>query len=64
MIVNGVAHDAAAPQSVRQLIVSLGIEPRGIAVAINGEVVRRSSWDDTMVATSDVIEIVTAVAGG
>jgi len=51
-------------ESVHQLLQRLSIEPRGVAVAINGEVVRRSDWSATYVADDSAIEIVTAVAGG
>ncbi len=51
-------------ESVRDLLTRLGIEPRGIAVAIDGEIVRRSDWEATPVVDESVIEIVTAVAGG
>jgi len=64
VIVNGVARSATGVISVTALIEELGITPRGIAVAINGEIVRRSAWPTAMVQESDVVEIVTAVAGG
>ena len=38
--------------------------PRGVAVAINGEVVPKSTWGRTVVAAGDEVEIVTAAAGG
>jgi sulfur carrier protein len=37
---------------------------RGLAVAINGEVVPRSSWATTRVEDQDAIEILRAVGGG
>lgn len=37
---------------------------RGIAVAVNGEVVPRSSWENTRLDDADRVEILTAVAGG
>jgi sulfur carrier protein len=37
---------------------------RGIAVAVNGSVVPRSSWEETRLDVDDKIEILTAVAGG
>lgn len=37
---------------------------RGIAVAVNGEVVPRGSWDTTTVRPRDEIEILTATQGG
>ena len=64
MIVNGESRDQTTPTSVSALIRALGIEPRGVAVAINGEIARRSGWDVTLVHAGDVVEIVTAVAGG
>jgi sulfur carrier protein len=42
----------------------LSIESRGVAVAIDGEVVRRSEWFQTRIEDGNAIEIVTAVAGG
>ena len=51
-------------ESVDQLLRRLSIEPRGVAVALNGEVVRRSEWSITLIADDSAIEIVTAVAGG
>jgi sulfur carrier protein len=38
--------------------------PRGIAVARNGAVVPKSSWETTPLVPGDRIEIVTAAAGG
>ena len=51
-------------ESVAGLLTRLAIEPRGVAVAIDGEVVRRSAWTQTLVLDNSVIEILTAVAGG
>lgn len=43
----------------------LGDPPRsGIAVAVNGEVVPRATWPDTVLVDGDVVEVVTAVQGG
>lgn len=39
-------------------------EPRGIAVAVNGMIVPKSKWNDTVVNENDNIEIVHAVQGG
>lgn len=60
---NGVDRDAAG-LSIESLLALAGIEPRGIAVAVDGEIVRRSRWADTIVADESSIEIVTAAAGG
>jgi len=37
---------------------------RGIAVAVDGEVVPRDRWDDTVLADGQRVEVVQAVQGG
>jgi sulfur carrier protein len=61
--VNGVEHEHL-DESVSDLVARLEIEPRGIAVAIDGEIVRRADWNTTRINDQNVVEIVTAVAGG
>jgi sulfur carrier protein len=51
-------------ETVAELLRRRSIEPRGIAVALNGEVVHRSEWETTPVPDGTSIEIVTAAAGG
>ena len=41
-----------------------GEEPRGVAVAVDGEVVPRSAWHRTPLREGQQIEVVTAVQGG
>jgi sulfur carrier protein len=36
----------------------------GIAVAVNGAVVRRGEWGSTLLADGDQVEVLTAVQGG
>ena len=61
--VNGVERERK-DDTVAELVVSLGIETRGVAVARNGEVVSKSLWDVTVLRDGDALEIVTAAAGG
>jgi sulfur carrier protein len=51
-------------ESVDTLLARLRIETRGIAVALDGEIVRRSEWSSTIVPDESSVEIVTAAAGG
>jgi sulfur carrier protein len=39
-------------------------EPRGVAVAVDGEVVPRSEWDRTSLHGGQSIEVMRAVQGG
>ncbi|HEY1760987.1 MAG TPA: sulfur carrier protein ThiS [Acidimicrobiales bacterium] len=61
--VNG-TDDAFLGETVAEIVVRRAIEPRGIAVALDGEVVRRSEWSSTSIPDGATIEIVTAAAGG
>ena len=61
--VNGSVSDYLE-ESVATLITRMNIDHRGIAVALNGEVVLRARWAETSISDGDVVEIVTAAAGG
>lgn len=41
-----------------------GAEPRGIAVAVNGEMVSRARWSEVALKAGDRVEIVRALPGG
>jgi sulfur carrier protein len=45
-------------------VVGVDGEPRGIAVAVDGEVVRRSDWANTTLGDRQAVEVVRAVQGG
>lgn len=53
-------------QSVRELLVSLGIPPdrEGLAVAVNAAVVPREAWEERRLFPGDKVEIVHPLAGG
>ena len=68
LVVNGVERDymAANLQQIWDIQGrEQGIEdPLGVAVALNGRIVRRKQWAETKLTAGDRIEIVRAVAGG
>jgi sulfur carrier protein len=63
--VNG-RNEALAFGTIAELLASKGVEShgRGIAVAVNGQVVPRGSWSDTTLGPGDSVEIVHAMKGG
>ncbi|MEI6710072.1 MAG: sulfur carrier protein ThiS [Actinomycetota bacterium] len=63
MRINGQIHDLE-PLSVVELLALRQFPSRGIAVAVNGEIVRRGEWDSLVVGVEDEVEILTAAAGG
>jgi sulfur carrier protein len=62
--VNGEERALGATTTVEGLVAELGLEPRGLAVAVNGEVVPRSAWPAHLLADGDQVEILTVAQGG
>ncbi len=65
--VNGEPRQFDRVVSIRDVLTAVGLEVdaiRGVAVAVNDEVIRRESWADTPVKDGDRMEIVTAWQGG
>lgn len=50
--------------TVADLVQVLGCGSRGVAVAVNSELVRRAEWPTTGLAAGDRVEVLHAVAGG
>ena len=66
VLVNGVEVELSLDARVSDAVASIrkGVPARGIAVAVNGTVVPKSSWTETRLSDADRVEILTAVAGG
>jgi sulfur carrier protein len=66
VIVNGQPAQVDPGQTVAGLLAALGHPPGGpgIAVAVNGEVVPRSTWSTTTLDDNDRIEVLGASQGG
>ena len=68
MIVQVNGRPAELPQgaTVADAVKAVGIdgELRGVAVAVDGEVVRNADWEQTPLSERQAVEIVRAVQGG
>lgn len=64
LLVNGEPRAFPAALSVAQLVESLDLAGKRVAIERNGEIVPRSLHADTMLADGDRLEIVVAVGGG
>lgn len=62
--VNGDKLELPPDTTLADLITQVTESARGIAAAVDGEVVPRRAWPDTPLADGSVVEIVTAVQGG
>jgi sulfur carrier protein len=50
--------------TVLEILEKSGIAEPGIAVALDGEVVRRGQWSEVVVPKGSTVDILTAVQGG
>ena len=66
VIVNGEQIALLEGDSFVSLLTEYGydLETRGIALALNGEVIPRGSWAETKLSNGDQVELVRAVQGG
>jgi sulfur carrier protein len=62
--VNGDHTAVAAGTTVAGLVDWLGIEPRGVAVAVEGEVVTRRTWGERALSAGERVEILSIAQGG
>lgn len=62
--VNGDVTVVAAGTTVAALVADLGLEPRGLAVAVDGEVVARRTWGERALGPGDRVEVLTIAQGG
>jgi sulfur carrier protein len=61
---NGKPCELPDEQVIPAILETLDVKPQQVAVAINGDVVRRIDWPHTSVRNGDIVEIVRAVGGG
>ena len=61
---NGKSHVTKTPIGLVQLLASLEIDRRLVAVAHNGEVIPRDRYEEVSLTEGDSLEIVRMVGGG
>ncbi|MHA4813416.1 sulfur carrier protein ThiS [Streptomyces aculeolatus] len=62
--VNGAPRRIDAGLTLDALVTTVTAAPRGVAAAVNEDVVPRGSWPTTTLGDGDRVEILTAVQGG
>jgi sulfur carrier protein len=64
--VNGDPRELPPGATVASVVELLAVAPgaRGVAVALDGEVVIRSRWPDTELREGALVEVVAAIQGG
>jgi sulfur carrier protein len=66
VLLNGELHELEDGANVSDAVVATGAEAdgRGVAAAVDGEVVPRGQWTSTQLAEGQRIEVLQAVQGG
>ena len=66
VVLNGARREVPPGSTLADLVALTGADPdaRGLAIALDGEVVPRSEWDGTEPVDGARIEVVTAIQGG
>jgi sulfur carrier protein len=66
VVLNGERHELGDDARVRDAVAAAGApaEGRGVAVALDGEVVPRMRWDAVALEDGQRVEVVQAVQGG
>ena len=61
---NGDPQEVADAASVADALAGHGVPSRGVAVAVDGEVVPRAAWASSSLVEGSRLEVLTAVQGG
>lgn len=64
LTINGTPRQFDAPLTVTQLVETLELAGKRIAIERNGDIVPRSQFNATSLTSGDRLEIVVAVGGG
>ena len=64
VIVNGEPRDLADEVTIADVLALLGAPDRGVAVAVDAEVIPRGEWHEVTLHDGVRIEVVQAVQGG
>ena len=66
IVLNGERSDVPAGETVLAVLSRLGLhgDVRGVAVAVDGEVVPRADWQSFTLGESARVEVLTAMQGG
>ena len=66
IIVNGEERPFPGDGEISSLLTDLGVrgDRKGVAIAVNGELVPRQEWDNVRLAAGDQVELVRPVQGG
>lgn len=64
IIINGSSREVPDNLSASELILSLGLADKRLAMEVNREIIPRSTFESHIIHPDDTVEIVHAIGGG
>ncbi|MFN2594050.1 MAG: sulfur carrier protein ThiS [Actinomycetota bacterium] len=64
VVINGDTAEVDARETLEKLVSGIAEDRRGVAAAVNGEVIPRSQWSGRKLSEGDRIEVLSAIGGG
>jgi thiamine biosynthesis protein ThiS len=62
--INGKPEDAGGIATIKELVRMKSLPEKQIVIELNGGIVKREQWEDTLLQAEDRIEILRFVGGG
>lgn len=62
--VNNTVHSFSTPSNLQDLLTQLNISDKGIAVAVNNQIIPKNNWNRHQLAEGENILIIRATQGG
>ncbi len=64
IVLNGSLHQLGEPISVAELVASLNLSEKAVAVAVNRQIIPRPDWNEHRLQPRDQVDVVRAIGGG
>lgn len=64
IVLNGESFQCAEDSTISDLLESLDLHPKGVAIEHNKKIIKKSDYNKTMLKKGDRVEIVHFVGGG
>lgn len=64
IVLNGEPREVSGSPTLAEVLTGAGVPGRGVAVAVDGQVVRRADWAGHVLGDGARVEVLTAVQGG
>ncbi len=64
VVINGENKVLDSTMSINQLLETLGIEEKVVAVSVNMDIIKRDKWGDFILKENDTLELLQFMSGG